>query len=84
MAVERDRRVTLPEAKRNQVLAKLADSLALRLDEGTAPIALVDSAVLSAIEVGKETYAAVFLLPSHYILLAKRQYDQSIIKTAFV
>ena len=31
---------------------------------------------MSAIESGKETYAAVFLLPSHYVLLAKRQYDQ--------
>ncbi len=58
------------------MLAMLADSLALRLDEGTAPIALVDSAVLSGIESGKETYAAVFLLPSHYVWLAKRRYDQ--------
>ena len=40
IAVERDKRVSLPEAKRKQALAKLADSLALRLDEGTAPIAL--------------------------------------------
>jgi hypothetical protein len=32
--------------------------------------------VLSAVESGKETYAAVFLLPSHYVLLAKRKYDQ--------
>ena len=46
IAVERDKRVSLPEAKRKQVLAKLADSLAVRLDEGTAPITLVDSAVL--------------------------------------
>ena len=76
IAVERDTRINLPEAKTKQVLAKLADSLALRLDEGTAPIALVDSAVLSAIESGKETYATVFLLPSHYVLLAKRRYDQ--------
>jgi hypothetical protein len=64
IAVERDKRVSLPETKRKQVLAKLADSLALRPDEGTAPITLVDSAVLSAIESGKETYAVVFLLPS--------------------
>ena len=51
IAVERDARISLPETMRKEVLAKLADSLALRLDEGTAPIALVDSAVLSAIEV---------------------------------
>lgn len=76
IAVERDKRIRLPDPMRKEVLAKLADSLALRLDEGTAPIALVDSAVLSAIESGKETYAAVFLLPSHYVWLAKRQYDQ--------
>lgn len=76
IAVERDRRVALPESRRKEVLARLADSLALRLDEGTAPIALVDSAVLSAIESGKETYAAIFLLPSHYVWLSKRQYDQ--------
>lgn len=76
IAVERDKRISLPEPQRKEALAKLADSLALRLDEGTAPVALVDSAVLSAIESGKETYAAVFLLPSHYVWLAKRQYDQ--------
>ncbi|MEX2167037.1 MAG: toll/interleukin-1 receptor domain-containing protein [Methyloceanibacter sp.] len=76
IAVERDPRVKLPETKRKSALAKLADSLSLRLDEGTAPVALVDSAVLSAIESGKETFATVFLLPSHYVWLAKRQYDQ--------
>jgi tetratricopeptide (TPR) repeat protein len=76
IAVERDKRISLPEAKRKEALERLADSLALRLDEGTAPITLVDSAVLSAIQSGRETFAAVFLLPSHYVLLAKRQYDQ--------
>lgn len=76
IAVERDRRIRFPESKRKEMLAKLAESLALRLDEGTAPIALVDSAVLSALESGKETYAAAFLLPSHYVWLAKRHYDR--------
>jgi tetratricopeptide (TPR) repeat protein len=77
IAVERDRRFTLSEDKRRKALSTLADSLALRLDEGTAPIALVDSAVLSAIETGKNTYASVFLLPSHYVWLAKRKYDRN-------
>ena len=76
IAVERDKRISLPEPKRREALAKLAESLALRLDEGTASIALVDSAVLSAIQSGKETYATVFLLPSHHVWLAKRHYDQ--------
>jgi tetratricopeptide (TPR) repeat protein len=75
-AVERDKRINIPEQKKRDALAKLAESLAVRLDEGTAPIALVDSAVISAIQSGKETYATVFLLPSHHVWLAKRHYDQ--------
>lgn len=75
-AVDRDSRIKLPEKIRKEALSKLADSLALRLDEGTAPIALIDSAVLSSIAAGKETHAAVFLLPSHYVWLAKRHYDK--------
>lgn len=76
IAVERDKRVAVPEDKRKTALGKLAETLALRLDEGTAPISLIDAAVLSSIEAGNETYAIVFLLPSHYVWLAKRHYDQ--------
>lgn len=75
-AVERDRRIGLPDDTRNAILSRLATSLAVRLDEGTAAIALVDSAVLSAIQSGHETFAAAFLLPSHYVWLARREYDQ--------
>jgi len=76
IAVERDKRVAVPEDKRKTALGKLAETLAFRLDEGTAPISLIDAAVLSSIEAGSETYAIVFLLPSHYVWLAKRHYDQ--------
>ncbi len=56
----------------------LAQSLSIRLEEGTAPIALVDAAVISALESdgSMSGFAAAFLLPSHYVWMAKRHYDE--------
>ncbi|GBQ45143.1 toll/interleukin-1 receptor domain-containing protein [Komagataeibacter europaeus] len=76
IAVEKDKRIRIPEEKRKEILGKLAESLSLRLDEGTAPITLIDTAVISSIEAEKDTYAAIFMLPSHYVFLCKRHYDQ--------
>jgi tetratricopeptide (TPR) repeat protein len=78
VAVERDKRIVLPKGVRTSAIRTLATTLSVRLEEGTAPIALVDSAVLSALESGGDIpgYAAAFLLPSHYVTLSKRRYDE--------
>jgi tetratricopeptide (TPR) repeat protein len=59
-------------------MKSLALSLALRLEEGTAPITLIDAAVLSSIDSGEtqSNFTAAFLLPSHHVWIAKRHYDQ--------
>lgn len=78
IAVERDRRIRLSEAVERQAMQSLAQSLTIRLEEGTAPITLVDSAVLSSLDTGHalSSLASAFLLPSHSVWLAKRHYDQ--------
>jgi tetratricopeptide (TPR) repeat protein len=78
VAIERDRRVSLSSKIEMSAMQTLADSLSVRLEEGTAPIALIDAAVLSSLGSGKiiTGFAAAFLLPSHYVWLAKRHYDQ--------
>ncbi len=61
-----------------EAMKSLASSLTIRLEEGTAPISLIDSAVLAGLEnksLGGD-FASVFLLPSHAVWLAKRNYDQ--------
>ena len=78
VAVERDNRTVLPKDVRISAIRTLAATLSVRLEEGTAPVALVDSAVLSALESGgvPTAFAAAFLLPSHHVFLSKRRYDE--------
>ena len=78
IAVERDSRLRLQPAEQTAAIKSLAQSLSLRLEEGTAPITLVDAAVLSSLESGDSltNLAAAFLLPSHHVWLAKRCYDR--------
>jgi tetratricopeptide (TPR) repeat protein len=78
IAVERDKRVDMPAGVRAEALKVLARTLAIRLDEGSAKLDLVDTAVLSSIESGlpSESITAALLLPSHYVWLAQRHYDQ--------
>ncbi|WP_298369049.1 TIR domain-containing protein [Azospirillum sp.] len=77
VAVERDDRLTLNKDLRTSAIRKLAQSLSVRLEEGTAPVILIDSAVLSALESGESFsgFAAAFLLPSHYVWLSKQHYN---------
>ncbi|WP_137043881.1 toll/interleukin-1 receptor domain-containing protein [Pseudolabrys sp. FHR47] len=78
IAIERDKRLRLPKELQALVMKRLAESLSIRLDEGTAPISLVDSAVLATLESGgaPSEIAAALMLPSHQVWLAKRHYDQ--------
>lgn len=78
VAVERDPRILMPSGRQKAAIASIARSLSLRLEDGTAPIALVDAAILSSVESGAAltSVAAAFLLPSHYVWLSKKCYDQ--------
>jgi len=77
VAVERDKRIEIPSAVRVKALKVLSETLAVRIDEGGAEIGLVDTAVLASIESGTHNVlVSAFLLPSHHIWLAKRNYDQ--------
>lgn len=78
VAVERDTRFRLPPEQQKKVMKNVASSLSIRLEDGTAPISLIDAALLSSLESGEAAseFAVVFLLPSHHIWLAKRHYDQ--------
>lgn len=77
IAVERDRRFRLSEGLQRTAVTTLANSLSIRLQEGTAPIVLVNSAVLASLQTGGalSSIAAGFLLPSHQVWMAKRCYD---------
>jgi tetratricopeptide (TPR) repeat protein len=78
VAIERDRRIKLPSAVERDAMKSLASSLTIRLEEGTASIALIDAAILASLESGaiQSEFISVFLLPSHAVWLAKRHYDQ--------
>lgn len=78
VAVERDARVKMPGQLQATATSSVAKSLALRIEDGTAPVSLVDAAVLASIESGETltSMATAFLLPSHYVWLAKLRYDQ--------
>ena len=77
VAVERDRRIRFSNEVRDKVTQRLANSLSLRLEDGTAPVVLIDSTVLACLQGGNEmpSIISAFLLPSHYVWMAKRNYD---------
>ena len=73
VAIERDARVKMPAKQHADATSSVARSLSLRIEEGTAPVSLRNSAVLASIESGNilTELAGAFLLPSHYVWLAK-------------
>ena len=77
VAVERDRRIQLPEQTRRGVIQRLASSLSMRLEEGTAPVVLIDSTILACLQDGNQmpSFVRAFLLPSHYVWMANSNYD---------
>lgn len=78
IAVERDKRIRLPQDVYYRAVRALAQSLSMRLEEGSAPVSLIDAAVVSSLESGTtlSAVAAAFLLPSHNVWMAKKHYDQ--------
>ena len=77
VAVERDRRIQLPKQARRGVIQRLASSLSMRLEEGTAPVVLIDSTILACLQDGDQmsSFVSAFLLPSHYVWMANTNYD---------
>jgi tetratricopeptide (TPR) repeat protein len=77
IASERDPRTELKGAERTRIMRLLSDSLAVRVEDGEAPITLLDSAILATLESGAPTTKLMeaFILPSHRVWLAKRHYD---------
>jgi hypothetical protein len=77
VAIERDARIRLEKRRRLDALRAVSASLSVRIEEGAAPINLIDAAILASVESGNSSsVASAFLLPSHYVWLAKRNYDQ--------
>ena len=78
VAVERDPRVRLRQDLRKGVVQRLASALSLRVEDGTAPVVLINSTVLACLQRDRAMPQIVgaFLLPSHYIWMAKRNYDE--------
>lgn len=78
VAVERDKRVKISRNVEQNAMRSIAKSLSVRLEEGTASVSLVDTAILASLNTHDEMsgFAAAFLLPSHYVWMAKRSYDQ--------
>ena len=78
VAVERDRRFRLDKDEQQAAMKCLSKSLSIRLEEGTAPVILIDAAILSSLESGEapSSFTAAFLLPSHHVWISKRHYDQ--------
>lgn len=77
IASERDPRTELKGEERAKIMKSLAESLSLRLQEGDAPVALLDSAIMASLESGQPVgkLMEAFILPSHRVWLAKRHYD---------
>lgn len=78
IAVQRDPRARLAEGDISRAMQAIAESLSVRIEEGTASVSMVNSVVLSSIEGGSPLgeLATAFLLPSHYVSAAKARYDQ--------
>ena len=78
IAVERDRRIRLTVDVAQRAIGQLVESLSVRLDDGTAPVRLINSTVLASLQSGRAMpeIASAFLLPSHSVWMAKRCYDE--------
>ena len=59
IAVERDSRIRLPKKVEQSAIHSLSTSLSLRLDEGTAPVVLINSTVLASLQSGVDVPAIV-------------------------
>jgi tetratricopeptide (TPR) repeat protein len=78
VAVERDKRFNLSDEQQRQMLATISDQLTTKTEEDEVSVSMVDAAILSMLQQGREIPAlfAALLLPSHLVWLARRRYDE--------
>jgi tetratricopeptide (TPR) repeat protein len=75
-AIRRDKRFGKPEDWRKNVALKIIDSVSQYQEDDQAPVALMEAAALASIISGKsQTLVARYVLPSYYLTLAQRAYD---------
>lgn len=84
-AIGRDRRLALDPAQSARIARKFVKALNEYQDDGRVPVNIIDAAALAALESGAErsNWTEQFILPSHYIYLARhlyhrRQYERAI------
>ncbi|ESQ83201.1 hypothetical protein AEAC466_13195 [Asticcacaulis sp. AC466] len=87
-AAGRDRRFDLGSERTGAIAIKFATLLAEYKDDGVIPVNIIDAASIASIEAGTAgttatNWSSQFILPSHYIYLArhaynKRQYEKAI------
>lgn len=75
-AVERDSRFNSSNDQRQEMLRAVAQTLQASTDDPVS-VSMVNAAILAELQSGGELseFFSAFLLPSHYVWLARRQYD---------
>ncbi|WP_164880031.1 toll/interleukin-1 receptor domain-containing protein [Paenirhodobacter ferrireducens] len=78
IAAEKDPRAAASTSEVRRAVSAIADGLNVRFGDGTAPIQLLDTAIISSIDSGIEaqSYVSALILPSHFVWLMKEKYDQ--------
>jgi Tfp pilus assembly protein PilF len=76
-AVEREKTFALSAERKKAVLQVIGDAMRTHIDTDKISVSMIDAGILAALQGGTEIpdLFAAFLLPSHQIWLAKRQYD---------
>jgi tetratricopeptide (TPR) repeat protein len=82
-AIGRDRRLSLNARESAEVARKFVQALTDYRDDGKVPVNIIDAAALAALEAGSPgNWTQQFILPSHYIYLAKHLYNRGQYKRA--
>ena len=76
-AIGRDRRFQKPDGWRRDVALKIVDLVSRYHGDDLAPVALFEAAAIASIVSGKsQALIARYVLPSYYLTLAQRAYDE--------
>lgn len=78
IAVGRDAQFMLAPDRRKATMLVVSETLKTRSETSEISTSLIDAGILASLQAGEEipSLFAVFLLPSHYVWLARRQYDE--------
>lgn len=83
-AVDREVRFSLTAESAREVASKFVAALLDYREDGLVPVNIIDAASVAAIQTGKleGNWTSQFVLPSHYIYLARYSYDRRQFKKA--